>query len=61
MMAFACSISGNRIHLLTDIVSAGGNLLLNIAPAPDGEWHDEEYERPIDICSWMKINGEALY
>ena len=54
--------SANKlIHLLTDIVSAGGNLLLNIAPGPDGEWHDEAYERLKEVGSWMKINGEAIY
>ena len=49
------------LHLLTDIVSAGGNLLLNIAPGPDGEWHDEAYQRLKEIGSWMKVNGEAIY
>ena len=29
------------IHSLVDVVSKGGNLLLNIGPGPDGEWHQE--------------------
>ncbi len=54
--------SANKlIRLLTDIVSAGGNLLLNVAPGPDGEWHDEAYERLKEVGGWMKINGEAIY
>ncbi|AFN74825.1 Alpha-L-fucosidase [Melioribacter roseus P3M-2] len=49
------------IHLLIDIVSKGGNLLLNIAPTPEGDWEPEAYERLKDIGKWMKINGEAIY
>ena len=49
------------IHNLVDIVSKGGNYLLNIAPGPDGEWHDEAYQRLKEIGAWLKINGEAIY
>jgi len=49
------------IHTLCDVVSKGGNLLLNIAPGPDGEWHPEAYERLRDIGTWMQVNGEAIY
>ena len=49
------------IHNLIDIVSKGGNYLLNIGPGPDGEWHDEAYVRLKEIGEWMKQNGEAIY
>ncbi|MBE0648190.1 MAG: alpha-L-fucosidase [Bacteroidales bacterium] len=49
------------VHLLADIVSKGGNYLLNIGPGPDGSWHDTAYIRLQEIGSWMKINGEAIY
>lgn len=49
------------IHMLVDIVSKGGNLLLNIAPGPDGTWHKEAYDRLQGIGDWMKINNEAIY
>ncbi len=49
------------IHHLIDIVSKGGNYLLNIAPGPDGEWSDVAYKRLKEIGAWMKINGEAIY
>ena len=49
------------IHNLIDIVSKGGNYLLNIGPGPDGEWHDAAYVRLKEIGEWMKINGEAIY
>lgn len=44
-----------------DIVAKNGNLLLNIAPGPDGEWHEEAYERLQEIGAWMKTNGESIY
>jgi len=49
------------IHMLSDIVAKGGNLLLNIGPGPNGSWYDEAYTRLNDIGEWLKINGEAIY
>jgi alpha-L-fucosidase len=49
------------IQMLVDIVIKGGNLLLNIAPGPLGQWHDDAYSLLEDIGSWMKVNGEAIY
>jgi len=49
------------IHTLVDIVSKGGNLLLNIGPSPQGEWPDTAYKRLEEIGAWMSVNGEAIY
>ena len=49
------------IHMLADVVSKGGNLLLNIGPGPDGAWHDAAYDRLAALGAWMKVNGEAIY
>ncbi len=49
------------VHTLVDIVAKGGNLLLNIAPGPDGEWHDEAYNRLKEMGAWMNVNSEAIY
>lgn len=49
------------IHMLVDIVAKGGNLLLNIAPGPDGTWHDGAYTLLKEMGAWMKVNGEAIY
>ncbi|MFA7228043.1 MAG: alpha-L-fucosidase, partial [Melioribacteraceae bacterium] len=44
------------INILIDIVSKGGNLLLNIAPSPEGTWDDDAYARLREIGAWMRIN-----
>jgi len=54
--------SANRlIHLLVDIVSKGGNFLLNIGPSPEGELPAESLARLAEIGAWMKVNAEAIY
>ena len=49
------------VEKLVDIVSKGGNYLLNIGPGPDGELDPNAYQRLKEIGEWMKINGEAIY
>lgn len=49
------------IDNLVDIVSKGGNYLLNIGPGPDGDFDPVAYERLKEIGAWMKTNGEAIY
>jgi len=55
-------MSGHKaIHLLVDIVSKGGNLLLNIAPGPDGTWQQGAYDLLEEYAAWMDVNSEAIY
>jgi len=49
------------VHLLIDVVSRGGNLLLNIGPSSEGDWDTIAYQRLKEIGTWMKINGKAIY
>ena len=49
------------IHLLADIVSKGGNLLLNVAPNADGEWDAGAYKLLAAVGKWMEVNSEAIY
>lgn len=49
------------IHMLVDIVAKGGNLLLNIAPGPDGTWPEGAYTLLNEMGGWMDINSEAIY
>ena len=51
----------STIKMLVDIVCKGGNLLLNIAPGPDGTWQDDAYALLEEIGEWMNVNGEAIY
>lgn len=49
------------IDKLVDVVSKGGNFLLNIGPSPEGEWDDTAYHRLEKIGAWLKVHGEAIY
>lgn len=49
------------IHMLVDIVAKGGNLLLNIAPTPEGEWQQGAYDLLKEYGDWMAINSSAIY
>jgi len=55
-------MSGRKaIQMLVDVVAKGGNLLLNVAPSPKGEWQDGAYKLLREIGDWMQINGEGIY
>ena len=53
--------SENYIRELIDIVSKGGNLLLNVGPMADGLFPQPCVQRLSDIGSWLAINGESIY
>jgi alpha-L-fucosidase len=55
------STSEGLIHELIDIVSRGGNLLLNVGPTADGRIPVIMQERLIDIGKWLEVNGVAIY
>jgi alpha-L-fucosidase len=48
------------VQNLVDIVSKGGNFLLNVGPTADGEFPPESVERLQQIGAWMKVNAEAI-
>lgn len=49
------------IQKLCDIVSKGGNFLLNIGPRADGTIPEASIERLEAIGRWMEINGDSIY
>lgn len=55
------STSQQLILELIDIVSRGGNLLLNVGPAADGQIPVIMQQRLADIGAWLNVNGEAIY
>lgn len=49
------------IYLLTNVVSNGGNLLLDIGPDANGLIPPIMEERLLALGKWLDINGEAIY
>ncbi|AHW59243.1 alpha-L-fucosidase [Draconibacterium orientale] len=49
------------IHLLIEKVAGGGNLLLDVGPTADGRIPVIQQQRLLDIGTWLKTNGEAIY
>ena len=49
------------IHKLVDIVSKGGNYLLNVGPTAEGIIPQPSVERLLAMGNWLGINGEAIY
>jgi alpha-L-fucosidase len=46
---------------LVDIISKGGNFLLNVGPTAEGTFPKESVERLKEVGEWMKVNGESVY
>jgi|GEM_PF-106498 len=49
------------IRMLIEVVSKGGNLLLNVGPTPEGTIRPEEVAVLEAMGDWLKVNGEAIY
>lgn len=53
--------SSDLILMLVDIVSRGGNLLLDIGPTADGRIPVIMQQKLLYIGKWLDVNGEAIY
>jgi len=54
--------SGKDLILkLSDIVSKGGNFLLNVGPTSTGEIPQASIDRLKQVGDWMKVNSDAIY
>jgi len=49
------------IEMLQKVTAGGGNLLLNIGPAPDGSVPRQACERLKPVGRWLDRHGEAVY
>ncbi len=49
------------VHMLADIVSKNGNLLLNFPLRPDGTLDCESDEVLAGLTEWMAVNAEAIH
>ncbi|MBP2161193.1 MULTISPECIES: alpha-L-fucosidase [Asticcacaulis] len=57
----AYKTTANVIHMLADIVSKNGNMLLNVVQYPEGDLPPETLVFLDEMAAWMKINGEAIH
>ena len=53
--------AAEKLRTLIDVVSSGGNYLLNIGPASDGSVVPFEKDVLLTVGKWLKENGEAVY
>ncbi len=53
--------AGNLIKKLCEIVSKGGNFLLNVGPTAEGEIPRPSIERLEQMGAWMDVNSESIY
>lgn len=49
------------IHVLADVVSKNGALMLNVSPMANGIIPQNQQDILLEIGAWLKINGEAIY
>ena len=49
------------LYWLVDVVSKGGNYLLNIGPDPQGSVPGQATDNLLSVGRWLKTNGEAVY
>jgi alpha-L-fucosidase len=49
------------IKTMVEVVSRGGNFLLNVGPTPKGVIQEEFQERLLEIGEWLGENGESIY
>jgi len=49
------------LHVLIDIVSKNGQLLLNISPMADGTIPQNQQNVLLGIGDWLAVNGDAIY
>jgi alpha-L-fucosidase len=49
------------VHMLVDITSKNGNLLLNVVLRPDGTLDPEVETMLHQLADWTAVNGEAIY
>jgi alpha-L-fucosidase len=48
------------LRTLIEVVSRGGNLLLNIGPKPDGSLVAEEKDLLLQLALWMQVNKQSV-
>ena len=49
------------VHMLVDMVSKNGRMLLNVPAKADGTFPADATKEVLAIGEWLKVNGEAIY
>ncbi len=53
--------AAQAVHLLVDVVSKNGNLILNVGPMPDGTIPGLQRRCLEGLGAWLDVNGEAIF
>ena len=49
------------VRIFGDVLSMGGNTLLNVSPNEHGEISENQINRIKELGSWIRLNSEAIY
>jgi alpha-L-fucosidase len=49
------------VHLLADVVSKNGNLLIGVGPRADGTIPERQRARLTALGAWLDVHGEAIF
>jgi alpha-L-fucosidase len=49
------------VHMIADVTSKNGNLLLNVGPTAEGLVPWAQASRLLSVGWWLQVNGEAIY
>jgi alpha-L-fucosidase len=52
---------GDLVFKLVDVVSKGGNYLLNVGPTAEGIIPQPSHDNLRAVGAWLRLNGEAIY
>ena len=58
---FQIKSARDHLHVLIDIVSKNGILLLNISPMADGTIPGDQQQVLLEMGTWLELYGEAIY
>ena len=53
--------AGEIVHMIADVTSKNGNLLLNVGPTANGLVPWAQSSRLLAVGDWLRRNGEAIY
>lgn len=53
--------AGQLVQIFTEVISRGGNLLLNVGPKADGTLPEESIGPMLKLGAWIKRNADAIY